>query len=154
MREYPKPWWFRTLRRLVPERCREIPHARETDRVLLRQVAIVKNHVYLQQFASSEFSEAEGLHFHSHGWAGGTVAIGLWGRLGERRLIGVETEKVWRAPYLRYMGPNYCHMSYPLTPGHTSLFIGLGKKTDRKYYIAAPAVKHWREYIKKVVRRL
>lgn len=150
---YPKTWWYSLAEKLVPDRCREVPHARDSGRVLIRQVALVKRRAYLQQFASSEFDASEGLYYHTHPWRLGTIAIGLYGELEEIRPRGVSGFRRWVAPYVRYMGPNFMHMSAPVKPGHTSLFIGLGLKTDSKFYHRADEV-HWSEYIKTKVKRL
>ena len=115
---------------------------------MLRQVALIRNHVFLQQFASGENPE----FMHSHPWTYGTLAIGLWGSLVERRQADPTRHKVWKAPYARYMGPNYVHQSVEPGDGHTSIFIGLGRKTDEKYYFKSDDRIHWRQHILKIVR--
>jgi hypothetical protein len=147
---YPKTWWYKLAARCIPSRCREIPEARNPDRILLRQVALIKGHCYLQQFASHE----DPMWMHSHPWTHGTIAIGLWGGLQEHIFGGVRVQRKWRAPYARYMGPNYVHSTDPLGPGHTSIFIGLGRKTDEKYYHRVAGRVHWTTHIKRKVVRL
>lgn len=80
MIEHPAPWWYRLAARYFPDRCREIPEARNPERVVLRQVALVKRYVYLQQFASPE----DPRFMHSHQWHR-TFAFGLWGSYREAR---------------------------------------------------------------------
>lgn len=152
---HPPTWWFKVLSRIFPERCREIPEAKETHeqtnpRILLRQFAIIKERAYLQQFASGEDTE----YFHTHPWDKGTIAIGLWGNLTERLSVGAWPVKKFFAPYFRYMSPNMVHQTIFPSKGHTSIFIGLGKKTDEKYYYTLQPGIHWTKHIKKVVKRI
>ena len=150
---YPKTWWFKLCEKVIPSRCREIPEATDPNQILLRQVAIWREHIYLQQFASSENLD----FYHTHPWSHGTIAIGLYGKLAEWLPSGPIYRKIWKAPYFRYMGPQFLHSSAPFGPGHTSVFIGLGKKTNRKYYHAASDAEasiHWEDHIIKKVKRL
>lgn len=148
-RHYPKTWWFRLLERKFPDRCREIPEATDTRRILIRQFAIVKEHVYLQQFASGENEE----WMHSHPWRRGTIAIGLWGSVRDKHLGNDMKTRRKFAPYLNYYGPTTIHQSTAPSPGHTSIFIGLGRKTDEKYYFSSER-KHWAQHILKMVKRI
>lgn len=146
-REHPAPWWYRLLARLFPGRVREIPEAVNPDRIVLRQFAIIKRYVYLQQFASSE----DPRWMHSHQWRR-TIAIGLWGRYTERRHNVYRTV---RAPYLYTMGADVVHHVQDPSPGHTSIFVGLWRDDDLKFYF--PTVPRervpWEQHIKvKVVR--
>ena len=145
---WPAPWWYRLAVRFIPGRCREIPEALDPARTLLRQVAIWKRHVYLQQFASGENLD----WMHSHPWRF-MIAIGLWGGYTERRLAGPSRDRC--APYLFFLdNRDIHHTTYPRR-GHTSIFIGLGKKTDAKHYFPAdPERVHWIEHIKVKVKRL
>lgn len=152
---HPPTWWFRLAQRMVPTRCREIPEVISSqpgnrEVVLLRQVAIVKERLYLQQFASGEHSA----YFHSHPWIGGTVALGLWGQVTDRLLAPARPAKRVRAPYLRVMGPGHVHQTQDPSPGHTSLFLGLGHKTDRKYYVRESSLIHWRHMVGRLVARM
>ena len=148
---HPKPRWFKFLESRFPERCREIPEAIEPDKILLRQFAIIKGHVYLQQFASGE----NPLYFHSHPWRRGTIAIGLRGSVMDQNLVGFWRHRVVKAPYFRFMGPNTVHNTTDPSPNHMSIFIGLGKKTDAKGYWNEPAEPaHWEKHIQKKVKRL
>lgn len=146
---HPAPWWYRLAERLCPGRCREIPEAQSPDRIVLRQVAIVKRYAYLQQFASSEDLRWA----HSHQWAW-TIAIGLWGAYLETRLAG---PRRWRvAPYLFWMDSSVIHQVTCPSPSHTSVFIGLWRDDDLKHYYPVPAVgrRHWVAHIKKLVKRI
>lgn len=158
--QHPKTWWYRILSRLFPGRCREIPEATNPDRILLRQFAIIKKYVYLQQFASGENPD----WMHSHSWPRGTLAIGLWGSYNERRFA---MSRHTRAPYIRRMGPDTIHQTLDPSKGHTSIFIGLGKKTDGlKRYFNARAMLHtgehekyvhtktWNDHIQRKVKRI
>lgn len=146
---YPKTWWFRYLEQCFPDRCREIPEATDTSRILIRQFAIIKEHVYLQQFASGE----NPAWMHSHPWKWGTIAIGLWGSVNDKHLGNDLRTRRKFAPYFNYYGPTLVHQSTAPSPGHTSIFIGLGRKTDDKNYFPA-ARKHWRQHILKLVKRI
>ena len=137
----------------MPSRCREIPEAQDPSRIVIRQFAIVKGRAYLQQFAGPE----DVRWYHSHPWSKGTVAIGLWGSVAEETMGGPTNKRLWIAPYFRYMGPEFIHRTEPLGPGHTSIFIGLGKKTDDKFYypkLDATTKRRWQEHVKKVVKRI
>jgi hypothetical protein len=148
--QHPKTWWFKLLERVFPSRCREVPEATNPDQVLIRQFAIWKGRVYLQQFASSENPEWH----HSHPWKYGTVAIGLWGSVQDTHLGNDWRTKRKRAPYLSVYGPTTIHQSTDPSPGHTSIFIGLGEKRDsEKHYFRAER-KPWREHILRLVKRL
>lgn len=139
----------------MPDRCREIPEATDVtgQTILLRQVALVKRYLYLQQFANSEAHN----WMHSHQWLR-TVALGLWGSYTERR-HGI-TRRI-RAPYLYTMGADVIHqVVYPST-GHTSLFLGLWRRDDLKHYFwvkdgAPPTLvgQHWEEHVKVQVKRI
>lgn len=139
----PAPWWYRLAARFFPDRCREIPEARNPERVVLRQFALVKRHVYLQQFASSE----DPRYMHSHQWRR-TIAIGLWGSYREVRIAG--PERIRRAPYIYTMDASVVHHAQKPAPGHTSLFIGIGRDDDMKHYyatpISPPALRPWQRY--------
>lgn len=141
--------WFDIAKKLLPSRCREVPLATDPSRILLRQCALWKKRVYLQQFMCSE----EQGWFHSHPWRRGTIAIGLRGELYETRLGGPVQGFRWKAPYFRIMGPNFYHRSF-LPRNHLSIFIGLGEKTDDKFYVPVKARVRWSDRIKKVVARL
>lgn len=150
-KHHPKPLWFKFLERVIPSRCREVPEATDPDRILLRQFAIIKGRAYLQQFASGE----NPLHYHSHPWRRGTLAIGLRGSVTDHGLVGYWRHRVVKAPYFRYMGPNTVHNTTDPSPAHMSIFLGLGKKTDDKGYWGEPAEPtHWTDHIQKLVRRL
>lgn len=147
---HPELWWFKLAKRLLPDRCREVPEATDPGRVLLRQLAIVKEHCYLQQFASGENCD----YHHSHPWSLGTIAIGVSGAVGEERLAGPNRIRRYYAPYFRYMPPEFIHNTFAPSAGHTSIFIGLGRKTDDKHYFSIASKKHWRDHIKKLVKRI
>lgn len=152
---YPAPWWYRLANVVFPSRCREIPESTDPDRILLRQFAIIRRYVYLQQFASSEAED----WFHAHNWFI-IVAIGLWGGYKEEIMPPGHTpiEKFERrAPYLTFMDRTIRHrVSCPST-GHTSLSIGLGPNYgDRTYFHrndpSTPV--SWQNHVKKLVRRI
>ena len=148
-KQWPKTWWYRLAERWFPSRCREVPEATDSNQVLIRQFAIVKKYIYLQQFASSENAK----WMHSHPWSWGTVAIGLWGSVDDKHLGNDLRTKRKRAPYFNYYGPTLVHQSTNPSSGHTSIFIGLGRKTDDKNYF--PAIrKHWLRHIQKLVARI
>jgi hypothetical protein len=134
--QHPAPWWYRLATRVMPGRCREIPEAANPDRIVLRQVAIVKHHAYLQQFASDE--DARYMHSHPFRFM---LAIGLWGRYRECRIAGADRTR--RAPYLYTMDGGHVHHVQDVSPGHTSIFVGLGRAEDDapgdKRYYGAPA---------------
>jgi len=148
--EYDAPWWWAVVTKWFPERCREVPRAEDPEVLLLRQFAIVKKYIYLQQFASAESYD----WYHSHPWSWGTIAIGLWGVIGEETIGGVRRHHSFKAPYFRYMGQQWVHRSFPMSPGHTSIFIGLGRKTNEKGYYRRPEYRHWTEHVEKVVNRI
>lgn len=131
--EHPAPWWFRLANRYFPARCREIPEAQNPDRIVLRQVALFKRYVYLQQFAGPEDSR----YMHSHQWHR-TIAIGLWGGYTEQRIAGPARRRT--APYFYTMDSSVVHHVQSVTPGHTSIFIGLWRDDDLKHYYGAPAL--------------
>lgn len=143
--EHPAPWWFRALARAFPERCREIPEAVNPNRVVLRQFAIWKRHVYLQQFASSE----DPRWFHSHQWKR-TIAIGLWGSYTEERH---NVSRRVSAPYFYTMGPDVIHHVQNPSRGHTSIFVGLWRDDDLKRYFRLAGVP-WYQHIRKMVKRI
>ena len=143
--EHPAPWWYRLASRVVPGRCREIPEALHPNRILLRQVAIIRRHVYLQSFASSE--DAGWMHSHEFRRA---IAIGLWGSYIEST---PGDEGVVKAPYVKCMGPGMMHrVSHP-SPGHTSLLIGTRRVSSRTYY-RTPIGRDWSRHVKRQVERL
>ena len=145
-REYPAPWWFRLAQRFFPGRCREIPEAIHPERIVLRQFAIVKRYCYLQQFASSE----DPCYMHSHQWRR-TFALGLWGSYTEQRL-NVKRRKV--APYAYTMGRDVIHHVQDPSPGHTSLFVGLFRDDDLKFYFHIARRIPWQAHIRKMVKRI
>jgi hypothetical protein len=149
----PKPWWFRLAERLIPERTREIPEAYDPSRgVVLRQVAIVKRYVYLQQFSGSEHPAWA----HSHQWRR-TFAIGLWGSYLELRPAW-QGLRLRRAPYFYTMDDSVIHRVTLPSPGHTSVFIGLWRNDDLKYYYPIERIRaervRWDQHIKEMVRRI
>lgn len=143
---WPKPWWYKLAERLVPDRCREIPEAVNPDRIVLRQVALVKRYVYLQQFASGEDPN----WMHSHQWRR-TFALGLWGAYIERRL---NVRRVVRAPYFYTMGVDVVHQVTDPTRGHTSIFVGLGRNDDFKFYFRTGQGVPWEDHIQVKVKRI
>lgn len=164
--QHPKPWWYRLAERIAPHRCREIPEAQNPDRIVLRQVALVYRHVYLQQFASGE----DPRFMHSHQWRR-MIAIGLWGKYSEARISG--PDRVRRAPYFYTMDASVVHHVQEPGPGHTSIFIGLGRDDDLKFYYGAPDLANpegymvpsmgqkpatyrtpWHQHIQKMVKRI
>lgn len=148
-KQWPAPWWYRLAVRFIPDRCREIPEATDPDTILLRQVAIWKQHAYLQQFASGENPD----WMHSHPWRF-MIAIGLWGSYIETRMAG--PTRMRRAPYLFFLDNRSVHHVTDPARSHTSIFIGLGRKTDNKHYFEyPPKVKvHWMAHIQRMVKRL
>lgn len=139
------------LGQIWPSRYREIPEATDPAKVLLRQFALVKRHVYLQQFVNGENPN----YYHSHPWRWGTIAIGLRGSLTDVSFGGYWPKRRFWAPYLRYMGPNHVHRTERPSADHLSIFIGLGTKTDQKGYWVDPGPpKHWSDHIKKQVERI
>jgi hypothetical protein len=144
---HPAPWWYRLATRLIPDRCREIPEAVNPSRIVLRQVAIWKRHAYLQQFAISE----DPRYMHSHQWRR-MFAIGLWGGYREMRIAGRPRYRA--APYFYTMDDSVVHQAQVPSPGHTSLFVGLGRDDDLKYYYDALTRTHWAEHIRKKVKRI
>lgn len=145
--EHPAPWWYRLAERLCPDRCREIPEAVNPERIVLRQVALVKRYVYLQQFASGE----DPRWMHSHQWYR-TIAIGLWGGYTERRLARPPRKR--QAPYLYTMNDSVVHHVLAPQPGHTAIFIGLWRNDDLKHYFPAHAGVPWDEHIQVMVKRI
>lgn len=150
MTHHPRPWWFGVALRWVPDRCREIPEATDAtgQRIVLRQVAIIKRYLYLQQFASSE----NPAWAHSHQWRW-VLAIGLWGSYREHRLGGHYT-RLRRAPYLYWMGRDVIHRVGDPSPGHTSLFLGLWRDDDLKEYHRTGQGVPWDEHIRVMVKRI
>jgi hypothetical protein len=146
VKEHPAPWWYNILNWLFPDRCREIPEAVNPDRFVLRQFAIVKRYVYLQQFASSEDAQ----WMHSHQWRR-TFAIGLWGSYTEVR-HGIRRRV--RAPYFYTMGPDVVHRVEDPSPGHTSIFVGLFRDDSLKRYFPSDGGMPWEEHIKVKVKRI
>lgn len=127
MTEHPAPWWYCLAERALPERCREIPEAQNPERIVLRQVALISRHLYLQQFASSE----DASWMHSHQWHF-TIALGLWGSYTEWRPGAAPRERI--APYLYWMDESVIHHVQAPSEGHTSLFLGLWRDDGLKYY--------------------
>jgi hypothetical protein len=148
MLEHPAPWWYRLLSRLFPSRCREIPEAQDPSRILLRQFALVKRRAYLQQFAGPEDER----FFHSHPFRR-VIAIGLWGGYTEHRLNGPAKRR--RAPYFYTMDASVFHRVNSVTPGHTAIFFGVGKRDDDlKNYVQQPERTPWDKHIRKFVARI
>lgn len=149
MTHHPAPWWYRLCSKYFPDRCREIPEAQNPDLIVLRQVALVLRHVYLQQFASSE----DPRWMHSHQWHR-TIALGLWGSYVEVRPAGPTTMR--RAPYLYTMDASVIHHVVSPAPGHTSIFVGLWRDDDLKHYFPYPPAERrlWSDHIKKMVKRI
>lgn len=171
--QHPAPWWYRLLARLFPSRCREIPEANNptwfeggSPRIVLRQFAIVKRYVYLQQFACSEDER----YMHSHPYRF-MLALGLWGSYTERRIAGASSRRC--APYCYTLDAGHVHHVQDPTAGHTSIFAGFGRAEDDtigdKRYFGAPTdlgpagevghvpttlTKSWREHIKQKVARI
>lgn len=143
---HPAPWWYRLAERWFPDRCREIPEAQHPDRIVLRQFALVKRYVYLQQFASSEAFD----WMHSHQWHR-TIALGLWGSYTERRH---NIARKVRAPYLYTMGVDVVHQVILPSRGHTSIFVGLWRDDDLKQYFRRGAGVPWEKHIKVKVKRV
>lgn len=152
--QHPKTFWYKILEKYFPSRCREVPEATEPNKILIRQFAIWKGRIYLQQFASGE----NPAWLHSHPWKKGTIAIGLWGSVVDCQVPGADQVRLYKAPYIRLMGPNHYHQTLDPSKGHTSIFIGLGEKTDFKYYLPKMEVfnlrKHWTTHIQKLVKRI
>lgn len=127
--QHAAPWWYRLLAHVWPSRCREIPEAANptwpdgSPRIVLRQFAIVKRYVYLQQFACAE--DPRFMHSHPYTF---NVAIGLWGSYVERRIAGAS--RCRRAPYVYTLDAGHVHHVQAPTAGHTSIFIGLGRAVD------------------------
>lgn len=151
MNEHPKPWWYKLAERLVPDRCREIPEAQNPNRIVLRQVALVKRYAYLQQFASGEDTR----FMHSHQWRR-MIAIGLWGGYLECRLKGWGKRR--SAPYFYTFDDSLVHHVQEPTPGHTSIFIGLWRDDNMKFYYDFHSTQDrkvlWSDHIKKMVKRI
>lgn len=146
---HPAPWWYRLAEKIMPGRCREIPEAQSPERIVLRQVALWKRYIYLQQFASGEDPH----WMHSHQWSR-TIAIGLWGQYCEQRLAGPSRTR--RAPYFYTMDASVIHNVRLPSAGHTSIFIGLWRDDDLKHYYPSPAVNRflWSDHIKVMVKRI
>lgn len=163
LRGFPQhrpPWWFQLALKVCPGRCREIPEAVSPHRIVLRQVALWKRHVYLQQFAGAE----DAGWFHSHQWRR-TFAIGLCGSYYEERVVtrrqppGAELlTSVERrsAPYFYTMDSEVKHRVAAPSAGHTSLFVGIGRDDSLKFYHprdgGAPVA--WDKHIQKMVARI
>jgi hypothetical protein len=113
----------------------------------LRQFAIIKRYLYLQQFAGPE----ERNWMHSHQWRR-TWALGLWGGYTEVRMAG--GPRTVRAPYLYTMDERVVHHVQAPTPGHTSLFLGLWRNDDLKHYFPTNTSVKWDEHIMKMVKRI
>jgi len=146
--EHPAPWWYRLAARFFPDRCREIPEAVNPGRIVLRQFALVKRYVYLQQFAGSE----DVRWMHSHQWHR-TFALGLWGSYTERRLGG-RYERLVQAPYAYTMGRDVVHQVLRPSPGHTSIFVGLWRNDDLKQYHRRDQGVRWEDHIQVMVARI
>jgi hypothetical protein len=161
MEEHPKTWWFKLAEKWFPERCREIPEAVNPNRVVLRQVALIYRGLYLQQFASAE----DPRFLHCHQWHR-TYALGLWGAYTEHRMAGPAKRR--RAPYFYSMDASVVHHVQDVTPGHTSLFLGLWREDALKHYFGVPKVadapacegdpvtvpKKWEKHIRVMVKRI
>jgi hypothetical protein len=151
--EHPPVWWFKVAQRLFPDRCREIPEAVNPARIVLRQFALVKRSVYLQQFAGPE----DPRWMHSHQWKR-TIAIGLWGWYLEVRQHpnGWYLPQWRRAPYLYTMDEKVVHRVDVPSKGHTSIFIGLWRDDDLKNYHSTEtgAKVPWFTHILKQVKRI
>ena len=153
----PQPWWYRLAERWFPDRCREIPEAQDPSRIVLRQVALWYRHVYLQQFASSEHKD----WMHSHQWRH-TFALGLWGAYTEYR--PGQWPVIRCAPYAYGMDSEVVHQVVNPTPGHTSIFVGLWRDDDLKYYhkvvpsfgrrFRTGVTRLWSDHIKVMVKRI
>lgn len=128
--EHGKTWWYKLAERFFPARCREVPEAQNPERLVMRQFALVGRHVYLQQFCGDE--DARFLHSHQWRW---TIAIGLWGKYIEHRLAG--PARLRRAPYFYVMDASVVHHVQHVAPGHTSIFIGIGRDDSLKKYYGA-----------------
>lgn len=146
--EHPRPWWFECALRVCPDRCREIPEAVNPSRIVLRQVALWKRHIYLQQFAGSEDIG----WMHSHQWRF-TIALGLWGSYVERRLGG-RYRRVRRAPYAYAMGRDVVHQVLFPSAGHTSIFVGLWRDDSLKEYHRTGNARPWEKHIQVMVARI
>jgi hypothetical protein len=134
---------------VAPGRCREIPEANNPDRIVLRQVALVKRYAYIQQFASSE----DPRWMHSHQWHY-MFALGLWGGYTEVRPNGWSRFRT--APYAYVMDQGHIHHVQCPGPGHTSLFVGLFRQDSLKHYFPHPALyrRTWTDHVKKMVARI
>lgn len=134
---HPRPWWYSLLLRIAPSRCREIPEAQNPDRIVLRQFALVKRYVYLQQFASGE--DPQYMHSHPYRWM---LALGLWGGYTEHRIAGASRRRM--APYAYTLDGSHVHHVQDVTAGHTSIFIGIDRAADGdradKHYYGVPAM--------------
>lgn len=153
MEQHSAPWWYTLAARYFPSRCREIPEATQPERIVLRQFALWKRHVYLQQFASSESFD----WMHSHQWRR-TFALGLWGNYFERRLAGygrcAGNIRERSAPYCYTMGAEVIHQVVCPSAGHTSLFVGLWRDDDLKHYYPADCAVEWEDHIQVMVERI
>jgi hypothetical protein len=172
LEQHGRPWWYRLALRICPSRCREIPEADNptwpdgSPRVLLRQVALVKRYVYLQQFACSE--DARYMHSHPYRFM---VALGLWGGYVEHRIAGPAILRT--APYCYTLDGGHVHHVQHPTAGHTSIFAGFLRAADGslgdKRYFGAPydqafdgdvplppqtRRKLWSDHIRKMVARI
>ncbi len=168
MTHFPRPWWYSLALRIAPGRCREIPEAQNPDRIILRQVALVKNRrelqllaltkilfasgwrerfwrsvLWLASFANvylQQFASDEDPRFmHCHPYKF-MIAIGLWGGYTEHRIAGAPKRR--RAPYLYTMDGGHVHHAQAVTKGHTSIFAGFGRAIDGtigdKHYYGVP----------------
>lgn len=148
MTHHPASWWYTLATWICPWRCREIPEAQNPDRIVLRQVALWKRYLYLQQFASSE--DMGWMHSHQWRW---TFALGLYGHYMEYRMGGFWT-KLRVAPYFYTMGHDVIHHVIMPSPGHTSLFLGLWRDDALKEYHRTGQGVPWEEHIKVKVKRI
>jgi hypothetical protein len=148
MVQHEKTWWYRLAERWVPERCREVPEARNPERLVLRQVALVRRYAYLQQFASGEDES----YCHSHQWRWLLVFV-LWGSYLEYRLVG-DRVRLRRAPAAYLMGPDCIHRVNWPSRGHTSLAIGFWRDEAARQYFPVYAGKPWRQHVKQLVKRI
>lgn len=131
MSHHPKPLWFKLAEFFFPDRTREIPEAQNPDRIVLRQFALVKRMVYLQQFASSE----DPRYMHSHQWRR-TFALGLRGGYTESRIAGPDIAR--DAPYFYTMDASVVHHVQDPSPDHLSVFVGIGRDDNLKHYYGSP----------------
>jgi hypothetical protein len=105
---------------------------------------------------------------HSHPYRH-IFALGLWGSYKEHRIAGAPFTR--RAPYFYTMDSGHVHHVQDVTPGHTSVFVGLARAKDstpgdKRYYGVpresfllnppAPLTRFttWQAHIKQKVARI